>query len=112
MAPLAAAAAIAAAVAIGVGVYAATRPASSDPLASVLAQPGAKLVPMGDQGRGRRVAPDGTAAIALMRPQAPAGKTYEAWVMHDGTAERAGIFSGTRGASGSTGPSSPAPSSA
>src|SRR6478752_8590222 len=33
-APLAAAAAIAAAVAIGVGIYAATRPASTDPLAS------------------------------------------------------------------------------
>jgi anti-sigma-K factor RskA len=92
-APLAAAAAIAAAVAIGVGVYAATRPASSDPLASVLAKPGAKLVPMGDQGA-LAVAPDGTAAIALTVPRAPAGKTYEAWVMHDGTAERAGIFSG------------------
>ena len=92
-APLAAAAAIAAAVAIGVGVYAATRPASTDPLASVLAQPGAKLVPMGDRGA-LAVAPDGTAAMALTVPRAPEGKTYEAWVMHDGTAERAGIFSG------------------
>ena len=92
-APLAAAAAIAAAVAIGVGVYAATRPASTDPLASVLAQPGAKLVPMGDRGA-LAVAPDGTAAIALTVPHAPAGKTYEAWVIRDGAAQRAGLFSG------------------
>ena len=92
-APLAAAAAIAAALAIGVGVYAATRPASSDPLASVLAQPGAKLVPMGDRGA-LAVAPDGTAAIALTVPHAPAGKTYEAWVIRDGAAQRAGLFSG------------------
>jgi len=92
-APLAAAAAIAAAVAIGVGFYAATRPASSDPLASVLAQPGAKLVPMGDRGA-LAVAPDGTAAIALTVPRAPAGKTYEAWVIRDGAAQRAGLFSG------------------
>ena len=92
-APLAAAAAIAAAVAIGVGVYAATRPASTDPLASVLAQPGAKLVPMGDRGA-LAVAPDGTAAIALTVPRAPAGKTYEAWVIRDGAAQRAGLFSG------------------
>ena len=92
-APLAAAAAIAAAVAIGVGVYAATRPASTDALASVLAQPGAKLVPMGDRGA-LAVAPDGTAAIALTVPRAPAGKTYEAWVIRDGAAQRAGLFSG------------------
>ena len=92
-APLAAAAGIAAAVAIGVGVYAATRPASTDPLASVLAQPGAKLVPMGDRGA-LAVAPDGTAAIALTVPRAPAGKTYEAWVIRDGAAQRAGLFSG------------------
>jgi anti-sigma-K factor RskA len=92
-APLAAAAAIAAAVAIGVGVYAATRPASSDPLASVLAQPGAKLVPLGDRGA-LAVAPDGTAAIAITVPRAPEGKTYEAWVMRNGAAQRAGLFSG------------------
>ena len=92
-APLAAAAAIAAAVAIGVGVYAATRPASTDPLASVLAQPGAKLVPMGDRGA-LAVAPDGTAAFVLTVPRAPEGKTYEAWVIRDGAAQRAGLFSG------------------
>jgi len=91
--PLASAAALAAAVALGVGLWAANRPASSDPLASVLAKPGAKLVPMGDSGA-LAVAPDGTAAIALTVPRAPEGKTYEAWVMRNGTAKRAGLFSG------------------
>jgi anti-sigma-K factor RskA len=92
--PLAAAAALAAAVAIGVGVWAATRPATNDAFTSVLAKPGAKLVPMGDRGT-LAVAPDGTAAIALTVPRAPAGKTYEAWVIRDGAAQRAGLFSGS-----------------
>jgi anti-sigma factor RsiW len=93
-APFAAAAALAAAVAIGVGVWAATRPATNDAFTSVLAKPGAKLVPMGDRGT-LAIAPDGTAAIALTVPRAPAGKTYEAWVISDGAAKRAGLFSGT-----------------
>ena len=59
----------------------------------MLAKPGAKLVPMGGKGA-LAVAPDGTAAIALTLPRAPAGKTYEAWVMRNGSAERAGLFSG------------------
>ena len=93
-APFAAAAAIAAAVAIGVGVWAATRPATNDAFTSVLAKPGAKLVPMGDRGT-LALAPDGTAAIALTVPRAPAGQTYEAWVIRDGAAQRAGLFSGS-----------------
>ena len=92
--PLAAAAAIAAAVAIGVGVWAATRPTTNDAFTSVLAKPGAQIVPMGDRGT-LAVAPDGTAAIALTVPRAPEGKTYEAWVIRDGAAKRAGLFSGT-----------------
>jgi len=91
--PFAGVAALAAAVALGVGLWAATRPASNDALASVLAKPGAKLVPLGDRGA-LAVAPDGTAAIALTVPRAPEGKTYEAWVMRNGTAKRAGLFSG------------------
>jgi anti-sigma-K factor RskA len=95
-APLAAAAAIAASVAIGLGVWTATRPSESDALAKVLAQPGAKLVPMG--GRGAvAVAPNGDAALALSVPPAPTGKTYEAWVIRDGKAARAGIFRGRNG---------------
>lgn len=93
-APLAAAAAVAAAAAIGLGVWGATRSTSSDPFAAVLAQPGAKLVPMGDGGA-LAVAPDGGAAIAISAPNAPAGKTYEAWVIRDGKAQRAGQLSGT-----------------
>jgi anti-sigma-K factor RskA len=91
-APLATAAAVAAAVAIGVGVWTATRPATNDAFATVLAKPGAKLVPMGARGT-LAVAPDGSAAIALTVPRAPAGKTYEAWVIRDGAAKRAGLFS-------------------
>jgi anti-sigma-K factor RskA len=96
--PLGAAAALAAAVALGLGVWSATRPAARDPFASVLAQPGAKLVPMGARGA-VAVAPDGSAALALSLPPAPAGKTYETWVIEDGTPTRAGLFSGREGAS-------------
>jgi anti-sigma-K factor RskA len=97
-APVAAAAALAAAVALGVGVWSATRPETSDPFASVLAQPGAKLVPV--DGRGAvAVAPDGSAALALTVPPAPKGKDYEAWVIDGGKATRAGLFGGSEGTS-------------
>jgi anti-sigma-K factor RskA len=90
---IAAAAALAAAFALGVGVWSTTR-SNSDPLASVLAMPGAKLVSI--QGHGVvAVAPDGSAAVALTLPDAPAGKTYEAWVIRKGAARPAGIFSGS-----------------
>jgi anti-sigma-K factor RskA len=94
-APLAAAAALAASVAVGVGVWAATRP-SGDPFTSVLSRPGAKLVPLGERGA-VAVAPDGDAALALGVSPAPAGKTYEAWVIERGRARRAGIFGGKEG---------------
>jgi anti-sigma-K factor RskA len=97
-APLAAAAVLAASVAIGLGVWTATRPSGSDALAKVLAQPGAKLVPM--DGRGAvAIAPNGDAALALSVPPAPAGKTYEAWVIRSGKASRAAIFRGRAGTS-------------
>jgi len=97
-APVAAAAALAAAVALGVGVWSATRPATSDPFAKVLAHDGAKVVPVG--GRGAvAVAPDGTAALALTVPRAPDGKTYEAWVIEGRTPKPAGTFSGREGTS-------------
>jgi anti-sigma-K factor RskA len=89
---IAAAAALAAAFALGVGVWSTTR-SSSDPLASVLAKPGAKLVLMGGHGV-VAVAPDGSAAVALTLPRAPSGKTYEAWVIRKGAARPAGVFSG------------------
>jgi anti-sigma-K factor RskA len=92
-APLAAAAAVAAAAAIALGVWGATRPSGNDAFAAVLAQPGSTLVPLGDRGA-VALAPDGSAAIAWSGPHAPAGKTYEAWVMRNGTAQRAGLLSG------------------
>jgi len=92
-APLAAAAALAAAVALGFGVWSATRPATRDSFSAVLAQPGARLVPL--DGRGAvAVAPDGTAALAFTVPPAPAGKAYEAWVIQGGTPKPAGLFEG------------------
>jgi anti-sigma-K factor RskA len=97
-ASLAAAAALAAAVALGFGVWSATRPASKDAFSAVLAQPGARLVPL--DGRGAvAVAPDGTAALAFTVPPAPAGKAYEAWVIQGGTPKPAGLFEGGDGTS-------------
>jgi anti-sigma-K factor RskA len=93
-APIAAAAALAAAFALGVGVWATARPKSSDPLAAVLAKPGAKVVALGGKGT-MAWAPDGSAALALTVPRAPEGKTYEAWVIRNGTARRAGLLPGT-----------------
>jgi anti-sigma-K factor RskA len=97
-APVAAAAAVAAAVALAIGVWSATRPPAADPFAAVLAKPGAKVVRM--NGRGVvAFAPDGTAALALAVPKAPAGKTYEAWVIRPNAIEPAGLFRGGKGAS-------------
>ncbi|HEY7017331.1 MAG TPA: anti-sigma factor [Gaiellaceae bacterium] len=90
--PVAAAAALAAAVALGFGVWSATRPAGNDAFTSVLARPGSKLLPMGSGGA-VAVAPDGTAALAVTVQHAPEGKTYEAWVIRNGQAQRAGLFS-------------------
>jgi anti-sigma-K factor RskA len=97
-APLAAAAALAAAVALGFGVWSATRPATRDSFSAVLAQPGARLLPL--DGRGAiAVAPDGTAALVFTVPPAPAGKAYEAWVIQGGTPKPAGLFEGGDGTS-------------
>jgi anti-sigma-K factor RskA len=95
--PLGAAAAVAASVAVALGVWSATRPSQS-PLAQVLSQPGAKLVPLSGHGA-VAVAPDGEAVLAVDLPPAPAGKTYEAWVIRGGTAQRAGLFAGRNGRS-------------
>jgi len=96
-APLAAAAAIAASVAIGLGVWTATRPSEGNAFARILAQPGAKVIGMGDRGA-VTVAPDGEAALILRVPPAPSGKTYEAWVIRPGATKPAGLFRGGKGA--------------
>jgi anti-sigma-K factor RskA len=95
-APLAAAAALAASVAIGLGVWTATRPSEGNAFTHVLAQPGARLIGMGDNGA-VAVAPNGEAALMLRVPPAPAGKTYEAWVIQPGTITPAGVFPGHDG---------------
>lgn len=96
-APFAAAAAIAASVAIGLGVWTATRPGEENAFTRVLAQPGAKVIGMGDRGA-VTVAPNGEAALVLSVPPAPSGKTYEAWIMRPGAIKRAGIFRGGQSA--------------
>src|SRR3954447_15681791 len=85
-----AAAGVAAALALGIGV-ASTTHSNSDPLAAVLAKPGAKLLTMPGHGV-VAVARDRSAAVALTLPRAPAGKTYEAWVIRKGKARPAGLF--------------------
>jgi anti-sigma-K factor RskA len=95
---LAATTAVAAAAAIALGVWAASLDNSSDPLESVLSQPGARLVSMGSYG-GVAVAPDGRAVLALAVRPAPTSKTYEAWVISGGKATPAGLFQGHEGTS-------------
>jgi anti-sigma-K factor RskA len=96
---LAATTAIAAAAAIVLGIWGASLNNSSDPLESVLSQPGAKLVSMGSYG-GVAVGPDGQAVLALAVRPAPASKTYEAWVIHEfGNPTPAGLFQGRAGTS-------------
>jgi anti-sigma-K factor RskA len=96
--PLGAAAALAACAAVVVGIWAATLSNSSDPLEKVLSQPGSRLISMGRAG-GVAVAPSGDAALAVALPPAPAGKTYEAWVIRSGHAAPAGLFPGRSGTS-------------
>ncbi len=96
--PIGAAAAVAACAAVVFGIWAATLSNSSDPLEKVLSQPGARLVSMGRAGS-VAVAPNGDAALAVALQRAPAGKTYEAWVIRSGRAERAGLFPGSAGTS-------------
>jgi anti-sigma-K factor RskA len=103
---LGAAAAVAAVVALGVGLWATQISSDLDDTrlaldnaraaAAVLADPAARRVPL-QMGEGELVvAPDGRAALVLHElDPAPAGKTYELWVLEDGeTPVPAGLFSG------------------
>ena len=107
---LAAAAAVAAAVAIGLGIWAAhlsndlssTRSAleRQREAAGIVADPDARTVALA-KGNGRLVvASDGRAALALAGlDPAPAGKTYEVWVLAGARPpEPSGLFSGRAGA--------------
>jgi anti-sigma factor RsiW len=96
---LAGVAAIAAVVALGFGLWAALLSNDLDQARSaldILADPDARTVPL-QSGSGRLVVdPDGQAVLVLGGlEQAPSGKTYEVWVVQDGNAAPAGLFSQT-----------------
>jgi anti-sigma factor RsiW len=101
----AAAAAVAACVAIGLGVWAGSLShslssersahASAARATEILADPASRKVEL--QGGNGMVAvdPAGRGVLVVRRlPAAPAGKTYEAWVITGGKAKRAGLFHG------------------
>jgi len=103
---LAAAAAVAAVVALAVGLWAASLSSDLDgtraalererAAAAVLADPAARTVAL-QEGQGRLVVDDDGRAVLVadgLGP-APAGKTYEMWVVsHGGAPQRAGLFPG------------------
>ena len=66
---------------------------------AILADPAAKRVPLsGDYGT-LVVRDTGQAALVMRRlPEAPSGKTYEAWVIEGGKPRPAGLFEGGSGA--------------
>jgi len=103
---LAATAAVAAVVALALGLWAASLSSDLDgtraaleraqSAATVLADPDARTVAL-EEGEGRLVVDDAGRAVLVadgLGP-APAGKTYELWVVSDGGApQRAGVFPG------------------
>jgi anti-sigma factor RsiW len=105
---LGAAAAVAAVVAVAVGLWAAQVSSDLDDArsaleqeraaAAVLADPAARTVGL-QTGEGRLVvAEDGRAALVLDElDPAPAGKTYELWIVTDGVPAPAGLFPGREG---------------
>jgi anti-sigma factor RsiW len=101
---VAAVAAVAACTAIGLGVWASTLHSRLGKRSAADAEVRAALAVLADQqaerhpldGRGSIVvAPTGEAALVTRRlPAAPAGKTYEAWVIENGRPKPAGLLRG------------------
>jgi anti-sigma factor RsiW len=101
-------AAVAAVAALGFGIWSASLSRSlerereaNDQFArsvAILADPAARRVPLsGDYGT-LVVRNTGQAALVMRRlPEAPAGKTYEAWVIEGGKPRPAGLFEGGSG---------------
>jgi anti-sigma factor RsiW len=98
-------AAAAACAAIGLGIWAATLSSSlSDERSArdrdvralaIVAQPDAERVALAGRAGVVAVTPQGEAALVVRSlDRAPAGKTYEAWVIQGGKPARAGLFSG------------------
>lgn len=109
--PVLAAAAIAAVVALGVGIWASDLSSQLDETraaldreraaASVLVDPGARSVSL-QAGEGRLVVNEQGEAVLVLHgvDPAPAGKTYEMWIVPGGditAANRAGLFAGRDG---------------
>lgn len=100
---LGAAAAAAAAVAIGIGIWASLLAGELDDArdalarerraAAVLADPDARTVALAS-GSGRLVVGEAGEAVLVLRglEPAPAGRTYQAWIVDAGTPEPAGLF--------------------
>ena len=101
-------AAVAACAALGLGLWSASLSRSLDRerdtneafgrAAAILADPAATRVPLsGDYGT-LVVRDTGQAALVMHRlPEAPSGKTYEAWVIEGGKPRPAGLFEGGSG---------------
>jgi anti-sigma-K factor RskA len=96
-------AAVAACVAVGRGVFAATEHNSLTNTRAhanalqIVADPTSRKVPLHGGNGMVAIAPNGEGVLVVDHlPAAPAGKTYEAWVIMDGTAHRAGTFDGGR----------------
>ncbi len=106
---LGAAVAIAAVVALGIGLWGVQLSNELDDTksalerereaAAIVADPDARTIAL-EAGDGRLVvAPDGRAALVLAGlDPAPAGKTYEMWVIEGETPSPAGLFPGSEGA--------------
>ena len=92
--PVAAAAAVAAVAALALGIWAASLASELDTERAARGTEARVYAVSGAAGR-LVVAPDGEAVLILSAVErAPRGKTYEAWVIEDGTAEPAGLFAG------------------
>jgi anti-sigma factor RsiW len=92
-------AAVAAVVALGLGLWATMLSSDLDEARSaldVLADPDARTVSL-QTGSGRLVVDPGGQAVLVLGglDEAPTGKTYEVWVVEEGTAAPAGLFSTT-----------------
>lgn len=98
-------AAVAACLAVGLGVWAASLSRTLDGERSarttdqraltILAQPDTRRIPLAGARGSLVVAPTGQAVLAVEGlPRAPAGKTYQAWVINGGVPRSAGTFRG------------------
>jgi anti-sigma-K factor RskA len=107
--PAAGVAAVSAAAAIGLGIWATQLSHSLDHersartrnarVVAILAQPGARQIPVSGGSGVLVVAPTRKAVlVADSLPSAGAGKTYEAWVVEGKNARPAGLFKGGAGA--------------